>query len=249
MTFLPVANALTASAGHHGHSSPRGDGSDNLVVGSLAAHHGRLDDAQAQGGQLIVAGALRASHGGPDDNRAQAGQLVVSGPPAIAQSNRGRATGDAAETLRAGSHGALPMVATWDPRNVTSATNRSRVDFDAPANTLHADGMGVLAFTERGRADGRALEYQADLAYALLSPHGGGDSKKRQIAGDFGVRRLTPVECERLQGFPDGWTAEQADSARYKQLGNAVCVPVARWLADRILAAEGIMERCLEVLQ
>lgn len=50
-----------------------------------------------------------------------------------------------------------------------------------------------------------------------------------------GIRRLTPVECERLQGFPDGWTAGQSDSARYRQLGNAVAVPVARWIAERII--------------
>jgi DNA (cytosine-5)-methyltransferase 1 len=49
-----------------------------------------------------------------------------------------------------------------------------------------------------------------------------------------GVRRLTPTECERLQGFPDGWTDGQSDSARYRQLGNAVAVPVIEWLAKRI---------------
>lgn len=51
-----------------------------------------------------------------------------------------------------------------------------------------------------------------------------------------GVRRLTPTECERLQGFPDGWTAELSDSARYKALGNAVAVPVVEWIARRIAA-------------
>lgn len=48
------------------------------------------------------------------------------------------------------------------------------------------------------------------------------------------VRRLTPMECERLQGFPDGWTEGQADSHRYKQMGNAVAVPVVQWIIDRI---------------
>lgn len=50
-----------------------------------------------------------------------------------------------------------------------------------------------------------------------------------------GVRRLTPTEYERLMGFPDGWTSGQADSHRYKQLGNAVVVPVASWLSKRII--------------
>ena len=49
------------------------------------------------------------------------------------------------------------------------------------------------------------------------------------------VRRLTPIECERLQGFPDDWTAGQSDSARYKQMGNAVAVPVVEWLIQNIV--------------
>ena len=52
------------------------------------------------------------------------------------------------------------------------------------------------------------------------------------------VRRLTPVECERLQGFPDNWTDGQADSARYKQMGNAVAVPVVEWIMRRLVAAD-----------
>jgi len=50
------------------------------------------------------------------------------------------------------------------------------------------------------------------------------------------VRRLTPVECERLQGFPDDWTSGQADSNRYKQMGNAVAVPVVEWVVTRMVA-------------
>jgi DNA (cytosine-5)-methyltransferase 1 len=49
------------------------------------------------------------------------------------------------------------------------------------------------------------------------------------------VRRLTPTECERLQGFPDGWTDGFADSTRYRMLGNAVCVNVAEWIAKRLV--------------
>lgn len=49
------------------------------------------------------------------------------------------------------------------------------------------------------------------------------------------VRRLTPVECERLQGFPDNWTADQADSHRYRQMGNAVTVNVAAYVGTLIM--------------
>jgi len=50
------------------------------------------------------------------------------------------------------------------------------------------------------------------------------------------VRRLTPTECERLQGFPDGWTEGQTDGHRYKQMGNAVAVPVVEWIMERLVA-------------
>ena len=54
-----------------------------------------------------------------------------------------------------------------------------------------------------------------------------------------GVRRLTPVECERLQAFPDGWTEPAgSDSARYKALGNAVTVNVPQWLFGRMLEVQ-----------
>ncbi len=61
------------------------------------------------------------------------------------------------------------------------------------------------------------------------------------------VRRLTPMECERLQGFPDNWTriawrgkpAEECpDGPRYKAIGNSMAVPVMRWIGERIALAE-----------
>lgn len=66
--------------------------------------------------------------------------------------------------------------------------------------------------------------------------------------GEWGVRRLTPVECERLQGMPDNHTLErwdykkekvvvQSDSARGHQIGNAVAVPVITWIARRIVSS------------
>jgi DNA (cytosine-5)-methyltransferase 1 len=58
------------------------------------------------------------------------------------------------------------------------------------------------------------------------------------VRQDTDVRRLTPRECERLQGFPDDWTAGQSDAARYRQLGNAVAVPVAAWITARLTARE-----------
>lgn len=58
------------------------------------------------------------------------------------------------------------------------------------------------------------------------------------------VRRMTPRECERLQGFPDDWTlvpyrgGMAADTPRYRALGNSWAVPVARWIGERIARYE-----------
>lgn len=50
------------------------------------------------------------------------------------------------------------------------------------------------------------------------------------------MRRITPVECERLQGFPDDFTKINSDSTRYSQLGNAVALPVVEWIGKGIVS-------------
>lgn len=63
----------------------------------------------------------------------------------------------------------------------------------------------------------------------------------RQMDGPRLIRRLTPLECERLQGFPDGWTAlpGASDSARYKALGNSVAIPCVEYIMRRIALFSG----------
>jgi DNA (cytosine-5)-methyltransferase 1 len=64
---------------------------------------------------------------------------------------------------------------------------------------------------------------------------GASTEKMGTILQNSVIRRLTPVECERLQGFPDNWTANQADTHRYKQMGNAVAVPVVEWIIKNLV--------------
>ena len=71
----------------------------------------------------------------------------------------------------------------------------------------------------------------ADTHHTLRS----GTKQSTGVIVESNVRRLTPVECERLQGFPDDWTAGQSDSHRYKQMGNAVAVPVVEWIVQGIV--------------
>ena len=61
--------------------------------------------------------------------------------------------------------------------------------------------------------------------------------KDNLVLENMQIRRLTPVECERLQGFPDGWTAVEntSDSQRYKVCGNAVTVNVIRDIMEKLL--------------
>jgi DNA (cytosine-5)-methyltransferase 1 len=107
-------------------------------------------------------------------------------------------------------------------------------------------GVGVASSGETARAlVGSMFKCHDDDTDTLIAHtlHGNGLS----VIG-VGVRRLTPLECERLQGFPDGWTClcgvepystakcTCGDSARYRALGNAVTVNVAQWIARRLRA-------------
>src|SRR6185295_5959652 len=76
-----------------------------------------------------------------------------------------------------------------------------------PMFTLQSGKQHAVQFIERTRSDGRNVETQDELAYALTNPGSGGRTHSRQIlTPTMAVRRLTPMECERLQGFPDGYT-------------------------------------------
>lgn len=100
----------------------------------------------------------------------------------------------------------------------------------------------------RGRSEGSTVEVRNDgTANALLTPNGGrAGMGVGAIGWGMQVRRLTPIECERLQGFPDnhtliGWRGKDADECpdgpRYKAIGNSMAVPVMRWIGERIAAA------------
>lgn len=99
----------------------------------------------------------------------------------------------------------------------------------------------VLSLAVRGRPKPE-LEWSADpVAYALRSS-GGGPSRSMVLSPEPAVRRLTPRECERLQGWPDDWTLVQdrkrlmADLPRYRMMGNGVTAPVAAWIGSQIVA-------------
>jgi len=95
--------------------------------------------------------------------------------------------------------------------------------------TGKGDSAPVIAFAHQ-------FAGSANTNIVRAGEYAGALNVKRQdaVSGAFGVRRLTPLECERLQGLPDGWTDCQSDTARYRQIGNGVAVPVAEWIGGRI---------------
>lgn len=104
----------------------------------------------------------------------------------------------------------------------------------------------AIAIQERASADtncgpGGKGWRDDGAAYTLEARH-----HVQAIATQWAVRRLTPMECERLQGFHDGHTAvlhngkPAADGQRYKALGNSWAINCARWIGERIGQVEGI---------
>jgi site-specific DNA-cytosine methylase len=107
-----------------------------------------------------------------------------------------------------------------------------------PSYTLDQTGSQAVAYpiqsTVIGRQDhngpqGKGYGMETDPMFTLDGAGAHGVATPPAV-----VRRLTPTECERLQGFPDDWTADQADSNRYKQMGNAVTVNVIQWIGARL---------------
>ena len=109
------------------------------------------------------------------------------------------------------------------------------------------DGTGrgtpftAVSVALRGRDGGATAEIGGEQANALRAAQGGGSAP---YVLTNRVRRLTPRECERLQGFPDDWTAIQGakDSPRYAALGNSMAVVVMRWLGKRIALVDSLLQ-------
>lgn len=103
--------------------------------------------------------------------------------------------------------GVVPTLNAFDNGDVRATT----IVFTSSSFANYSEGVGTL------RSAGGDL--------------GGGSEN---LAVNNTVRRLTPIECERLQGFPDNWTDCVSDSQRYKQMGNAVTVNVVEWIGKRL---------------
>ena len=142
-----------------------------------------------------------------------------------------------ANTLRVPSHGAAWRGDGSD--NFVTHTLRAS-GFDASEDgTGRGTPLVPVSFNWQGGGTQTSLGYDPNAkTVGTIAAH------QTPAVHAAAVRRLTPRECERLQGFPDDWTdvphrgRPAADGPRYKALGNSMAVPVLRWIGKRIVAVE-----------
>ena len=251
-TRARVAATLRGRSHGIGVNMPGRGGEDDENLVSVTLRDNGRNTSQGPGNYVS---ALCPVGGGPDDNDAQAGHLIVP--------ERARALVGSMHKRHDGDGGTRNIVATLNSGGnnggfrtepgehlievsrplVQSMHKRHDDDTDTPIPTLSAS-LGHYGHSSP-RGDGN----DPLVAFALRADPGGtGQGHNTTYPG--GVRRLTPLECERLQGFPDGWTClcgeghrgssfcTCSDSPRYRQLGNAVTVNVAEWIAQRVLEAD-----------
>ncbi len=224
-----VTGAVTARTGRNG-----GSANDDVDSGRIVAFHPTQDPISSVDGSTHAMGC--GSKGGcctqavafkPGQSEAAGGTFV---------------TEEFAPTLQSTSNGstAVPAVAFRE-------NQRGEVAYVDPPHALASGGgkpgqgyCGVLqsvAFNAYQRTEGQATW-----------PLGASDGRKVEVGvrQDMAVRRLTPRECERLQGFPDDYTLVEyrkkpaADGPRYRALGNSMAVPVMRWIGERIAKVQSM---------
>lgn len=187
--------------------------------------------------------------GGADDNRAQAGFYV---PEIVSQAMSCKwakgTSGPAGDEY----HNLVCAPLTTKPYADNDAQESKLVisQYGYKAGALTSEGYDASPCPDRGPTiimrlregkpgGGKGSLLSQDKSLTLAT------SNDQTLFYEMKVRRLTPLECERLQGFPDGWTdvpckgKPASDSARYKALGNSMAVPVMRWIGERIRQVEG----------
>jgi len=242
-----IARAVNGAGSRFGSGR---DGQDTLVGEPAAVAYGIELGNQGTGGN-------RGYHDAdePSPTMHTSGPHGVAMPAPIVFQERTRPAGPTIETqedlayaLLASAQGgrrqemniAAPI--PFDTTQITSAANYSNPKPGDPCHPIAAMGhapaitISARARGDDGRGYGRADHYIEDCAHSL-------DTVKpdRVWAPGMAIRRLTPLECERLQGFPDRYTRIRypkkkpaKDGPRYTALGNSMAVPVIRWLGRRI---------------
>jgi DNA (cytosine-5)-methyltransferase 1 len=212
-----VAQPLLAK----GNSSHRAD-AESYVAHALTRRYDSSEDGCGRGTPLVPV-AFNWQSGGDGrglEPKETTGALSCQQTPAIAFSakDHGGDAGDISPTLRAGGHAGS-----------------------------HANGgvmPAVALYDDPRRFDARGIH--GGFEHGELHPQLNTVNSQQILRQQTAVRRLTPRECERLQGFPDDYTLvayrgrPAADGPRYKALGNSMAVPVMRWIGERIAMVESL---------
>lgn len=210
-----IANALEASDGHHGYSFPRGDGNDNLITETAST--------------LTSGGKGRRGHCGDDGTDTHVVQTLRVG-------GRTQGAGDSSDNT--------PVVAIEDVRGKQSGGGEIGKGY-------RDDGtMYALGSHQHGVSQPVAIR----MAQTSSNGHGvSEDGTTHTLDGTAGdavgiahtVRRLTPVECMRLQSFPDTWFdgLDASDGPIYAALGDAVTVNVIQWIGERMRIVHEAVQR------
>lgn len=164
----------------------------------------------------------------------------VVGTPTARMGKNGGAANDSIEKLVVG-----PITAT-SMGTQGGYNNQAEAGHAIPVVAAHETGQSHWNESEIGGTIRPNGSRPTNIIAATLRSGGDGGfpSSRGEIGAGMspglhaGVRRLTPLECELLQGFPGNATAGHSDTTRYKMMGNAVTVTVARWIAGRLLRAD-----------
>jgi DNA (cytosine-5)-methyltransferase 1 len=219
-----VVGPLCANAGGHGHTGG----------GQQAAYSGH-----------IVTHPLTARHDSSPDGTGRGVPIV----PVAFDSKRNPNPGEVSPALRAMGHDASHANAGGQVA-VAYQCHGGNV---GPMGTLRTGSGNVTSgvpftFQPRVGRSGRGMPSDVVPALAGGSAGTGATSDMRPcVVARYAVRRLTPRECERLQGFPDDYTLvpfrgkPAKDGPRYRALGNSMAVPVMAWIGRRIEMCESVL--------
>jgi DNA (cytosine-5)-methyltransferase 1 len=249
---IDVATAANACASASGRMDFE---TETFVTHSLSADGFDASEDGTGRGVPLIAGTLSTRYGASSGRDLSDSSALLP----LAFNLRGRDGGampepaDAA-SVRAASGGSSNSYVAFSAKDYGA-------DVDEIAPTLrgmghessHANGGGqvAVAFTLHGNDGTASTATPTDVAGSVRTkPPGSIENSSTTIAQQgMAVRRLTPRECERLQGFPDDYTLVEyrgklaADGPRYRALGNSMAVPVMRWIGQRIAAVHEIVSR------
>jgi DNA (cytosine-5)-methyltransferase 1 len=223
-----------------------------------------IDMRQASRGETMTNNRAEGSSGGaPGTGIGKDGDpsptIASSHVPAIAFTckDHGADAGETAPTLRAMGHsdshqngGGQVAIAIQEravSENMENGPHGSGIRDDGAAYTLEArHHVQAVAFDMRGREGGAQFEGPHHTANIRAAS---GGSSRSYVAQTWAVRRLTPEECEALQGFPRSYTNipwrgkdGAPDGPRYKALGNSMAVNCMRWLGKRIQLVDDLCD-------